>query len=76
MNQYDDIIRRHFHGLSDATWKIRKHEYPYCEIPAIIQDVVNNLNIPEVIKPVCPECGAKAYIMLCCTDRNCACYVP
>ena len=38
-----------------------------------LAEEVNKLTMRE---PACPECGAKANVMLCCTDRECVWYVP
>ena len=43
-NQYDDIMRKHFHGFSDEQWNEEKHFFPYSEIPYIIEDVLKTIN--------------------------------
>jgi hypothetical protein len=59
----EQIIRRHFHGFSDEQWDELKNRFPYCEIPAIIDDYAERLSdstTPMPIVPaVCRYCGEK-----------------
>lgn len=46
----EEVIRRHFHGFSDEQWEYLKNEFPYCEIPYILNDFARQSLREELIK--------------------------
>jgi len=38
----EEIIRRHFHGYTDEKWNEKKNEYPFSEIPYIVDHVLKD----------------------------------
>ena len=44
MKTLNEIIRSHFHGFSDDQWNKLKKEFPYSEIPHILNDYSQQLH--------------------------------
>jgi hypothetical protein len=38
----EELIRRHFHGISDEQWNDLKNQFPYSEIPFIVDHAIKN----------------------------------
>lgn len=43
----EEIIRRHFHGFSDEQWNELKNQFPYSEIPFIIDHILKEQKLTD-----------------------------